>query len=62
MLFRSEDEVIFGYQHLIVFKYNFQEIKEKIESYINNLSGSNWDDLANKISLIGKWEFEDYKD
>ncbi len=58
----SEEDIIYGYHHLIVFKYDFHEIKEKLETYVNDLSGSTWDDIANKISLIGKWEFLDYKE
>lgn len=57
----EKDDIIFGKNYLIVFEYNYERIYEKIISFINNVEGNTWDEVANKISAIGKWEFEDYR-
>lgn len=56
----KKDEVLFGYQKMIVFEYDFHRIKHKIEKYIDGLYGNNWEELANKINMIGHWEFDGY--
>lgn len=58
----SESEIIFGEHYLIVFKYDFNEIRKKVSNYIDQLTEENWDLLANKIDRIGKWEFRDYQE
>lgn len=59
---RSEDEIIFGKNYLIVFKYNYQKIYGKIKSYIDKLNGNSWEELALKMNRISYWEFEDYQE
>jgi Immunity protein 8 len=59
-LLQNQEEIMFGSNHLIILEYNYQKILEKLQDYIENLEGENWDELADKISRIAKWEFEDY--
>jgi len=58
---KPNDAILFGRSYLIVFRYNYYKIYEKIKSYIENLNGNSWEDLAWKICRIGIWEFEDYQ-
>jgi len=58
----KKGDVIFGYHHIVVTKYDFKAILSKIETYINEIPESTWNEIANKLSLIGKWEFQDYKE
>jgi hypothetical protein len=53
--------LIFGEHYLIIVKYDFDKIKNKIVEYINKLDEDNWELLATKIDRIGKWEFRDYQ-
>ena len=56
----SGQKAIWGLHYLIVFEYNITFIKKYISNYLVNCTGSNWQDIAKKISYIGKWEFENY--
>lgn len=55
------DDVIWGRHYVIVFEYDFQNLRRKLEEYIGSLEEENWDALALKIGRIGMWEFEDYQ-
>lgn len=57
--YRQEDIVI-GRHLLIVFNYNYDRIFQKIKSYVESCSGDTWNEVAQKVGRIGKWEFEDY--
>lgn len=58
---KKEEEIIFGKNYMIVFSYSFQNITNKIKTYVDKLDEDNWEELAKKISRISYWEFEDYK-
>lgn len=57
----KEDDIILGIHKIIVFKYDFNSLKRRLEKSINTITGDNWEEIANKIGRIGKWEFEDYE-
>jgi len=57
----TQKDILFGMHHMIVFDYSYSTIVKKLETYINNLEGENWSELAEKINLIGQWEFYNYK-
>ncbi len=54
------DDILIGRHLLIVFNYNYDRIINKIKSYVESCSGDRWDQLAEKIGRLGRWEFEDY--
>ncbi|MES2662168.1 MAG: immunity 8 family protein [Pseudomonadota bacterium] len=54
------DEVIIGQHYLIVREYNYQRIVASIENFLRDCSGKNWREVGEKVSRLGKWEFEDY--
>ncbi|MFH1197425.1 MAG: immunity 8 family protein [bacterium] len=57
----SKEDVILGRHMIIQKEYNFSRIKSFLINYIDNINGAKWEEIALKISRIGKWEFEDYK-
>lgn len=54
-------DVIFGLHYLIVLEYNYESILNTLTQYVANIEGSTWEDIANQLSKIGRWEFENYK-
>jgi hypothetical protein len=59
---KRKEEIIFGKNYLFVFEYSYQKIYEKIKSYIDELDGNSWEELAMQISRISYWEFENYQE
>jgi hypothetical protein len=50
-----------GRHHLIVERYDLEQIRQYLSSVIEAEHGNTWQELASRISRIGKWEFEDYQ-
>lgn len=57
---KKEDFVI-GLHYLIVFEYNFESLKRKLNELFC-IEGNNWIEIATKLSYIGHWEFQNYKE
>lgn len=53
-------DVVLGYPFLIVREYHYDRIIEAIKDFLKTCSGNNWNEVALKVSRLGKWEFEDY--
>ena len=56
------NEVVIGRHHLIVREYNYQKIADSIQDFLRECTGESWIEVAEKVSRLGKWEFEDYID
>jgi hypothetical protein len=56
----KKEDILFGRHRLIMFQYNYESLLNKINQYIEMLEEDSWDKLAEKINLIGRWEFFDY--
>jgi len=56
------DKVVIGRHHLIVREYNYPRIVATIKEFLQNSSGENRNEVAEKVSRLGKWEFEVYKE
>ena len=54
------DDVVIGRHHLVVREYNYQRIAHVVKEFLQGCSGENWNEIAEKVSRLGKWEFEDY--
>lgn len=54
------EDVVIGRHHLIVREYNYERIMRAIKDYLQLCSGENWNEVAEKVARLGKWEFEDY--
>lgn len=57
----QNNDVVFGRHVLIVFEFNLDAIFREIKNKIESLEGSSWQEIADKISRIAQWEFEDYR-
>jgi hypothetical protein len=51
---------IAGRHHLIVESFDMAEVRDFLTRQVEQLEGSTWDELAEKIARIGRWEFADY--
>lgn len=54
------EDVVIGRHHFIVREYNYERIIRTIEDFIQDCSGNSWTEVAEKVSRLGMWEFEDY--
>lgn len=52
--------VVFGRHYIIVKAYDYHLIHSSIEQYVDTCSGKDWEEVAERLSRLGKWEFEDY--
>ena len=57
----KKEEILFCRHRIIVFEYDINRIINKIENHFESVTGNSWEEIANKISRIAHWEFEDYK-
>ena len=53
--------ILLGLHKLIVFKYDYLRLRQFIEKYLMRCSGDTWQEIAEKVSLLGQWEFEGYR-
>lgn len=53
-------DVVIGRHHLIVREYDYDRIIGAIRHFLLDCSGQSWNEVANKVARLGKWEFEDY--
>lgn len=49
-----------GRHLLIVDSFDWRAIVQWIERAVSRCDGSTWDEVAVKLSRVGRWEFEDY--
>lgn len=46
---------------LLVRKYDLDEITKTITDYIDQCEGEGWEEIAQKLSRVFAWEYEDYQ-
>jgi hypothetical protein len=46
---------------LLVRKYDLDEITKTITDYIDQCEGNDWMEIAQKLSRVFAWEYEDYQ-
>ncbi len=54
------DDVLIGRHHIIIQQYNYDKLLKFIVGLIDKCPGDNWNDITNKLSRFGLYEFEDY--
>lgn len=52
---------VWGKSMFIVMNYNFLQIKSEIEKYLSRCQGDSWADIAQQVSRLAAWEFENYQ-
>jgi hypothetical protein len=57
----ASSEVLFGLHKLILFNYDYLRLRQFIEKFLLRCSGDTWKAIAQKVSLLGQWEFEGYR-
>ena len=57
---RNVSDPLWGRHVLVVDEYRPQDIIDFVSKYISSLDERDWLELANKISRVMEWEFEDY--
>ncbi len=50
---------LFGKGHLLVKRYDYNEIFNVMDQLCNRLSGDSWETIEYKLRLYGDWEYED---
>lgn len=58
----GDNEVLLGRHHLFLKEYNYQNIITFIQQYVSSCTGNDWNEVGLKLSRLGYWEFEDYKE
>lgn len=61
LLHNRYDDFVLGKGKLIVHKCDMQQILSKIRTLFGGCVGNDWNEIAIKLSRIGRWEFEDYR-
>ena len=56
----AERTPIFIRHCMIVEDYHFPRILGLMTNYVNSLEEDSWEKLAEKLSRVARWEFEDY--
>jgi hypothetical protein len=56
------NEPMWGRHFLIVPRYDFEKIRGAIVKYVDSCEGKDWQSIAERLSRIGHWEFEDYRE
>jgi Immunity protein 8 len=51
---------VLGRHYLFVPEYDPAKIRKIITKHIERFTGDSWKEVAEKVSRIGFWEFEDY--
>jgi hypothetical protein len=56
----SADTILPGRHRLIVKEYNIEKIRDFLIRYARRCEGDTWREVAEKLSRIGRSEFEDF--
>jgi hypothetical protein len=56
----DDNEILIGRHRLIVFRYDWNRIMHTVNRYCESCTGETWDEIAEKVGRLGRWEFEDY--
>lgn len=54
------DDIWLGEHLIICRRFNYRHIVGFIERFCARCSGNSWDEVAQKLSHLGVWEFQDY--
>ncbi len=54
-------EIILGQHHLVVRRFDYRAIEAFVRDFCAKCEGASWNDVAQRLSALGRWEFDDYK-
>jgi hypothetical protein len=50
-----------GRHYLFVQRFDYAKLEAFVRNYCASCVGATWDEVAEKMSRLGHWEFEDYR-
>jgi hypothetical protein len=50
-----------GIHVLFMTRFDYDLLNRFVSSYCENCTGNSWAEVAQKLTRLGKWEFEDYR-
>ena len=50
-----------GRHHLVVDSLAIGTVIDFLRQEVESIEGETWDEVGNKLSRLGRWEFEDYR-
>ena len=53
-----EGQIMMGIHYLFMSEYNYDDLMRWLEGYVASCSSETWDKSAEKLSHLGRWEFE----
>jgi hypothetical protein len=56
-----KQNIVSGRHHLFMKYYDYQSLRQFIRDYCASCHGASWQEVAQKLSRMGHWEFEDYR-
>ncbi|MEF2277661.1 immunity 8 family protein [Deinococcus sp. YIM 134068] len=57
----ADEKYVWGRHMLIVLEYDAALIKRAVERHVSRCLGTDWSEIARRLSRFGAWEFEDYQ-
>jgi hypothetical protein len=57
----DSQKVLLGQRYVVVYEFNLDRIKEGIRAYCSKCIGSDWREVARKVSRMAVWEYEDLR-
>jgi hypothetical protein len=51
-----------GVHHVIVARYDYDELLRFIRAFCEGCEGSTWQEIATKVGRLGRWEFDEYRE
>src|SRR3954454_1725140 len=58
---QSRTSLVLGRHYLIVLEYDYERLRYFLHEYCRECSGVTWQEIAQRLGRLGKWEFEDYE-
>jgi len=55
-----QQDYLFGRGYIVMRDYSYAALQRAVEYIVSQCEGSDWQDVATKLSRYGLWEFEDY--
>jgi hypothetical protein len=58
----ESQKLIVGHHYIIVNRYDYQELWTFLEKQCLISEGRTWAEVARKLSVVGRWEFDNYSE
>jgi hypothetical protein len=59
---QAENGPFVGAHHIVVTKLDYNALVATIREFCRRCEGATWQQVAAKLSLLGRWEFDDYRE